>query len=94
MIARKATIRNEYGIHCRPSAIIVQELKDYPGTIRVRDASGQEADAKHLLELISLGLRCGAEIEIEVDGPDEEAMAEKAAELFERHFEFVPRDKA
>ena len=38
--------------------------------------------------MLSLGLTCGDRVTISVDGPDEEEMANKLAELFASHFEF------
>ena len=38
-----------------------------------------------------LGLEQGAEVTIQVTGPDEEQYALKLAELFETHFDFPPQ---
>ena len=88
MTTAYATVRNEYGIHCRPSAVIVKECQSYPGTIRVETELGDEGDAKNLMALMGLGISCGTDVTIKVEGPDEEAMAQKMVELFERNFDF------
>ena len=90
MIERSATVRNEMGIHCRPSAVILEAVKDYEGVILVTSESG-DANLKSVLELISLGLFRGADVTIRVEGPDEEAMCSRLVELFETHFDFPPR---
>lgn len=90
MYRTKATIQNEAGIHCRPSAVLVKEACTYPGTIMVSADSGR-CDLKSALELIMLGLEQGAEVTIEVSGPEEEQYAKKLADLFETHFDFPPR---
>ena len=87
MTTVSATVRNEYGIHCRPSAIIVKECQGYPGEIRVRTEDA-EADPRHLMDLIGLGISCGTTVKISVAGPNEEETAHKMAELFERDFDF------
>ncbi len=93
MVSKNATITNEYGIHCRPSAVIAKEAQGYPGTIEVRSASNRRADAKSLLTLVGLGARCGDTLTISVSGPDEETMCAKMVDLFETGFDF-PRPGA
>jgi len=88
MTSRTATVRNEYGIHCRPSAVIAQEVRSYPGRITVRTSDGREADPRRLLELISLGIHCGDTVVIEVEGPDEDKVCTRLVELFETNFDF------
>ncbi len=90
MIKAKAVVQNEAGIHCRPSAILVQEGCAYEGEILVTAQAGS-CNLKSALELIMLGLEKGTEINIEVTGPDEEDEAKKLVELFETHFDFPPR---
>jgi phosphocarrier protein len=87
MVTRFATVRNEYGIHCRPSSVIAREAMSYPGTITVRTATGQ-ANAKSVLEMVSLAAGPGEQVTISVKGPDEEATAHRFVGLFETHFEF------
>jgi len=86
----KAVIQNEAGIHCRPSAILVKEGCAYAGDILVTAASGT-CTLKSALELIMLGLEKGAEVNIQVSGPNEEEEGQKLVELFETHFDFPPR---
>jgi phosphocarrier protein len=90
MIETKAVIQNTAGIHCRPSALLVKEGSAYEGEILVTAQSGT-CNLKSALELIMLGLEKGAEVDIQVTGPDEEAFARRLAELFETHFDFPPR---
>lgn len=87
MIRAKAVIQNDAGIHCRPSAILVKEGCAYAGEIKITSANGT-CNLTSALELIMLGLEMGAEVQISVTGPDEEAEAQKLVELFETHFDF------
>ena len=89
MFSRKATVRNEYGIHCRPSAIIVQAVREYPGDVRVTGPSGQTENAANLLGLISMAIRCGETVTIEVEGPDAEQTCAKIVGLFEKNYDFT-----
>jgi phosphocarrier protein HPr len=90
MFQATATIKNEAGIHCRPSAILVREGTAYPGEILVESEAGS-CTLKSALELIMLGLEPGTEVAISVTGPDEEAFAKRLSELFETHFDFPPQ---
>ena len=90
MVEIKAVVQNEAGIHCRPSALLVKEGFAYAGDILVTAESGT-CTLKSALELIMLGLEKGAKVDIQVTGPDEEAFAQRLAELFETHFDFPPR---
>ncbi len=90
MFEGKAVIQNEAGIHCRPSAILVTEGSAYPGAILVQAQSGS-CTLTSALECIMLGLEKGAEVTIQVTGPEEEEFGRKLVELFETHFDFPPQ---
>mgnify|MGYP000485669956 CR=1 FL=1 len=90
MFEAKATVKNEAGIHCRPSAILVKEGCSYSGEILVTAESGS-CSLTSALELIMMGLEPQAEVTIQVTGPDEEAYCKKLVELFETHFDFPPQ---
>jgi len=92
MTARDATVRNAYGIHCRPSALIAKAAQEYAGDITIAvTAKGAQADAKSMLLLMGLGIRCGDVVKVTVAGDDEEKMLERMVGLFEKDFDF-PRD--
>ena len=89
MVERVATIRNEQGIHCRPSSVIIKEAITMVGQITVytKEAS---CDCKSIMGLLSLGLSQGTKVTIQVIGENEEASCEKLVELFEREFDYPP----
>ena len=91
MIEAKAVVQNEAGIHCRPSAILVKEGCAYSGEILVTSKSGS-CTLTSALQCIMLGLEQGAEVTIQVTGPDEEAFCKKLVDLFEYHFDFPPQE--
>lgn len=91
MIKRTATIRNAQGIHCRPAAAIIKEALQYPCKISIQAPSG-DCDCRSMMGLLSLGLHEGTEIQLEVEGPDEEKVCAHMVEIFERHFDFPPRE--
>lgn len=91
MVEGKATVKNEAGIHCRPTAKIIEAASKYAGTITVTGERGSTT-LKSALEMMMLALVQGAQVTIQVDGPDEEATLQQFVDLFEYHFDFPPQD--
>ena len=87
MVHVEAIIKNEAGIHCRPSALLIQERATYEGYVMVHSESGSTT-LQSALECIMLGLEQGARVRIEVNGPNEEAFAARLVQLFETEFDF------
>jgi len=90
MVEKTATIRNEHGIHCRPSAVIVKWAQDYSGKIEVIGERGR-TDLQSIMELMSMELFVGSTVVIRVSGEDEENVCDKLVGLFETHFDFPPK---
>lgn len=89
---RTIRVRNAAGIHCRPSGVILNAVKEeFPyHSFTVRTADGvTELDS--ILSLISLGLCKGDQAELSVEGPDEEKAIQRIGDLFEFEFDFPPR---
>jgi len=87
MVKVEAVIRNEHGIHCRPTAVIMKAIGGYAGVINVIAPEGR-TDPRSMLGLMSLCLVKGTAVTIEVEGPDEQDMADKLKVLFETRFDF------
>jgi phosphotransferase system HPr (HPr) family protein len=87
MVETTAVIKNEAGIHCRPTAVITQAVAGYKGTVTVIAPSGS-CRLGSALELLMLGLEQGTQITIQAEGCDEAAAAAKFKELFETEFDF------
>ena len=81
MVAFNYTIKDEVGIHARPAGMLVQEAKKHPATITLKTAKGS-ADARKLLAIMSLGVKPGDEVTVDVSGEDEEATAQVIQEFF------------
>ncbi|MFZ2654311.1 MAG: HPr family phosphocarrier protein [Victivallales bacterium] len=91
MVERKIVIRNQAGIHCRPSSMILMAAQEFSGCkFKVASRNG-DSDLTSILSLISLGLERGNEVTITADGAEEEAALEKIAHLFSFEFDF-PRE--
>ncbi|MDI6400513.1 HPr family phosphocarrier protein, partial [Balneolaceae bacterium ANBcel3] len=85
MIKKKVTVNNPAGIHARPASIIVQEITQFESEFHVH-MYGYRINGKSILGLLTLAAEQGAELELELDGPDEEAAMECMVKLFENGF--------
>lgn len=70
MERREVTIMNRLGLHGRAAAKLVTLCTRYKSRI-VLFANGRRADARHLIALLMLSAAVGAQVAIEVSGPDE-----------------------
>ena len=64
------TVDYPTGLHARPATHWVETARALPARIQVRHGDAV-ADAKNLIALLQLGLRCGDEVTISAEGDDE-----------------------
>jgi len=74
------TIHNSHGLHARPSAVLVSIAKQYQAEIQVTNAAGKSTNAKSLMKLMSLGVRCNETLTFTADGSDAELALQAIAE--------------
>ena len=67
-------ITDQEGIHARPAGEFVKAAKVFASSVKI-SKNGKEADAKKIFGLMSLGVKQGEEILIQVEGEDEEKAA-------------------
>ncbi|MBW9150942.1 HPr family phosphocarrier protein [Clostridium estertheticum] len=68
-------ILNEQGLHARPASIFVKTASKFKSTVSIVHGTGV-ANAKSIINIMSLGLKKDEEIKIVTEGADEkEAMA-------------------
>lgn len=72
MTKQTVTIVNKLGMHARPSAMFVTEATRFQSEVWLTK-NGQRINGKSIMGVMMLAAEMGAEIEIEVTGPDEEA---------------------
>ncbi|MBL7016895.1 MAG: HPr family phosphocarrier protein [Kiritimatiellales bacterium] len=84
-IIREFEVRNKYGIHARPAALLVKAAGKFTADILI-GKKGSEVSAKSIMGLLTIEGHQGASLFVQTAGDDaEEAMAE-IAELFENNF--------
>lgn len=84
-IQRKVRVTPENGLHLAPISQLVRTAVTYSSAISLLH-DGKRADVKSAFDLMLLGAPHGAELELEVSGPDAAAAAAAITSLFESGF--------
>ena len=72
-------VQDNEGIHARPAGMLAKEAKALEG---VKVTIGKTADATRLMAIMAMGIKKGMEVEVTVEGENEEAAAAKMEEFF------------
>ena len=72
------TVRNEHGLHARPSAILVNEVKKFTSQMTVENLTRGSApvSAKSLMKIVALGVTQGHRLRFVAEGEDAQAAVE------------------
>jgi phosphocarrier protein len=81
VLQRTVTVVNKLGLHARPAAKVAQTASRFTAEVRLRYGDLM-ANAKSILGVMALAVRCGDVLTLEADGPDAQAALEALAELF------------
>jgi phosphotransferase system HPr (HPr) family protein len=84
-VRRTVTVTLEHGLHMVPCSEIAKLVRDYPGSVWVRNDQFS-ADARSLLDLLQLKAEHGTQLVLEAGGDGAEAIVEGLARLFETNF--------
>jgi phosphocarrier protein HPr len=77
---RQAVIIDHLGLHLRPAAKLVILANTFQSDIRVV-CKGNTANAKSILDLVTLGAECGTMLDIVAHGPDAEEAVNALTDL-------------
>ncbi|MFA9375315.1 MAG: HPr family phosphocarrier protein [Lachnotalea sp.] len=78
-------ITNPQGIHARPAGLLVKEAQKYENCNISILKDGKQVDAKKLLQVMSLGIKCGNTIEVIVEGGEQEQVASAFKEFLKNN---------
>ena len=78
-------VSNQLGLHARPASQIAREAQAFAADISIV-AQGQMADAKSILDLLTLAAGPGSTLEIRASGADAGQAVQKITELFVAKF--------
>ncbi len=80
----KYVIKDKDGMHARPAGLFVKEASLYPCTVSICRGD-KEVDAKRILGIMGLGIKCGEEITIKIEGEKEEEAMEALRKFLEEN---------
>ena len=78
-------VLNKVGLHARPAVLFVKTAKKFSSNISV-GKGGSWANAKSIIELLSLDVRCGDEIIVRAEGEDADKALSELKSLIEEKF--------
>ena len=66
------TIKDELGIHARPAGLLVKAAGAFQSDITIA-TEAKKANAKRMMAVMGLGVKCGTQVTITAEGADEDA---------------------
>ena len=87
MLETRVKIINPLGLHARAAAQLVRLSGTFKSRILLKRLdSSVSADAKSILNVLTLAASRGTELDVEVNGADEQAALDAIVEIFEKGF--------
>ena len=86
MQRRTITVVNKLGLHARASAKLTQAASGFQSGVWLM-RNGKRVNAKSIMGVMMLAASIGSTVELETDGPDEEAAANAIEKLFAARFD-------
>ena len=77
MVSFTFTVKDEVGLHARPAGLLVKEAAKCTGKVTIRKGE-KSGDAKRIFNVLGLSIKYNEEVEIIVEGENEQ---EEAAAL-------------
>ena len=85
MLKRTIKISNKLGLHARASAKLTQAASKFQSGVWI-SRNGRRVNAKSIMGVMMLAAGLGSTIELETEGPDEEAAMSTIEALFHDKF--------
>ena len=82
MVTKKVVINNPTGLHLRPAGNLCKVAMNYKSHINFCYGDNT-ANAKSVLSVLGACIKCGDEIELKCEGPDEEEALDALVEAIE-----------
>ncbi|MFC4767716.1 HPr family phosphocarrier protein [Effusibacillus consociatus] len=73
MLAKVVTIRNKTGLHARPATLFAQEAKKSESNVWMTK-DDKKINPKSLVNILTLGIKGGDQVTIEVENEDQETL--------------------
>ena len=85
IFAAKVTVLDDFGLHARPAAYLAKLAQNFEAEISL-SAGGQTADAKSILDILSLAAARDTELKVICRGKDAQGAGQAVVKLFESRF--------
>lgn len=85
MVKTVVTISNQLGLHARASAKLTKLAGTFASSVHL-SRNGRRINAKSIMGVMMLAAGLGSEVEIECEGPDEQAAIEALVALIDDKF--------
>ena len=82
MLSKNLTVVNPSGLHLRPAGVLSQTAMKFKCDVII-ECGEKRIIAKSVLNVMASGIRCGDEITVHCDGPDEKEAIEAVCNLIE-----------
>ncbi len=84
-IFKKVIVKNAFGLHIRPAAVIVKLLKKRKSEVSFK-CNGKIADARSIMDMMTLVAKKNSNLLISIDGIDAKDTMNDLVNIFESKF--------
>ena len=82
MLTKSLTVKNPSGLHLRPAGVLSQTAMKFKSDIII-ECGEKNIIAKSVLNVMAAGIKCGTDITLICDGPDEAEAMEAVSKAIE-----------
>ncbi|EUB14815.1 phosphocarrier, HPr family [Shuttleworthella sp. MSX8B] len=77
-------VQDAAGMHARPAGLLVKKAKEYESKVTIHFGD-KSADSGRMMAIMSLGVKQGDTIRVDVEGPDEDKAANEMEAFFKEN---------
>ncbi|HIW56569.1 MAG TPA: HPr family phosphocarrier protein [Firmicutes bacterium] len=82
MISKNIVVTNSEGLHMRPAGLFTKAMAQFDSEVTIK-FNDKSYNGKSIMNVIAACIKCGSEITVECDGPDENEAMAKAEEMLQ-----------
>lgn len=83
MPARNVTIASAVGLHARPASLFTQAVAASGLAVTITKDGRPPVDASSILHVMALGVKCGEQVTLAVEGAEADRVLDELVELLE-----------
>jgi phosphocarrier protein HPr len=85
MISEKVTVQNKLGLHARAASVFVKKAMGFSSAITISNSKA-DGNGKSIMSMMMLEASQGTELELKIEGEDEQLALQALIELIEKKF--------